>query len=549
MKIYSVARAYLRSLPDDAVLRELKNLLPAITRLNIGAGPATKRILIQAVADPYYLSLFSAILCEMSKHSKVTCELFMFRSIEAETGNGFKASLKRLFPFTWLISKQWARMYAGVAPAVGYRSVSWSRPIEDARAYFRARTIWKGLQSLADLERLTISDVKCGELIIDTYLRFRPAATVDLKDPFLRYLIWQAYRDVFRAARYFGRKRPDIFLSSYSTYIQHGIAVRVALAHGTKVVTFGNLQQIGKVLSTEDIFHTKNPTNYRTEFEQRTDQEELRQSARTQLETRLSGGTDAATSYMATSAYAAAPVACPDVNGAVLIYLHDFFDSPHVYADLVFPDFWTWICFTIETLRAAGIRFFIKPHPNQISLSAGVVDALVRQYPNLNFVPNNVTTRQLVDGGMVCAVTVYGTIAHEVAYLGIPAIACARHPHIAFDFCHTGRSVEEYESLLKRSCSLAFPDPAEARRQVLEFYAMHNLDLPADQLAARNRLIELWKTCHAPGRTAKSIATALAALTHEPGFSRFVRSLLSGGVQGVGALTPRYCEGSASELA
>jgi hypothetical protein len=341
-------------------------------------------------------------------------------------------------------------------------------------------------------------------------------------------LIWQAYRDILRAKRYFKRVKPKLFFSSYATYIQHGIAVRVALVYGTRVMTFGNLQQIGKELSVKDVFHTKNPICYKLEFTKRTDQEQLLELARVQLEARLSGGIDISTSYMAVSAYGVTTAECPDVRGAVIVYLHDFFDSPHVYSDMIFTDFWIWICFTIETLQATKIPFYLKRHPNQVDLSAGVVAELKKKYSSVTFVPEGVTTRQLVTGGMACAVTVYGTIAHEVAYLGVPSIACARHPHIAFDFCHTARSIDEYKVLLKIANKLSLGDADVVRKQVLIFYAMHNIDLISDRSAAMCHLAALFSACNSPKQNVQEIVCAMEELIQEPTFGEFVRVFLLG---------------------
>jgi hypothetical protein len=522
IKKLSVIRSYIESLPADSRLRELKAFLPVSAKQNKSTSNV---VLVQAVADPYYLALFSGVIRELSKRVQLCPELFVFRSIEAELGIGVRASLKRSFPYIWISTRSWITMYSGLTSAVGYRSVSWSHPLEDIVAYSRAHTTWKALTSPSSLEQLVIAGIFCGDLIIDTYLRFRPAATIDLKDPFLRRIIWQAHRDVYRAKRYFKRRLPKIFLSSYATYIQHGIAARVALLSGTRVVTFGNFQQIGKVLSETDIFHTKCPENYRKDFALREDQQTLLKAAQMQLEARIAGGVDNSTSYMRASAYAKSDAFCPDVSGAVIVYLHDFFDSPHIYADMVFPDFWTWVCFTVETLESAGIPFFLKSHPNQVALSAVVIQQLLAKYPKISFLPAGVTTTQLIANGMACAVTVYGTIAHEVAYLGVPSIACARHPHVAFDFCRTAKTLADYEHLLRNSNILFLEDKALARQQVLEFYAMHNLDLSPEQVRTKDCMLNLWKIAHSDKSSGQDIAVAAHALADDPGFGEFVGSL------------------------
>ena len=127
---------------------------------------------------------------------------------------------------------------------------------------------------------------------------------------------------------------------------------------------------------------------------------------------------------------------------------------------------------------------------------------------------------------MRCAVTVYGTVAHEMAYLGVPSIAVARHPHVAFDFCKTARTKEEYRQILRSVLSLRLDDPAEARKQVLQFYAMHNLDEGDDAIEARQAQAQLWKRCLAEEASADDIISALENLSSTEGFRRFATTLI-----------------------
>jgi hypothetical protein len=64
-------------------------------------------------------------------------------------------------------------------------------------------------------------------------------------------------------------------------------------------------------------------------------------------------------SYMRSTAYGKPADEVPMASKTpVVIFLHDFYDSPHIYHDLVFNDFWEWVCFTIETSRSSGIALF-----------------------------------------------------------------------------------------------------------------------------------------------------------------------------------------------
>jgi hypothetical protein len=378
------------------------------------------------------------------------------------------------------------------------------------------------LGSKDELVSVVIDGVLVGDLINDSYLRCKPAPTVSLADVYLWRIIWQAHRDVRRARRYFSRTRPLLYLTSYSTYIQHGIAVRVALLHGVRVISFGNYFEFGKVLSLKDWVHSKNPDSYAGGVATLTQRDEKLALAEVALSARMAGVIDSATSYMKRSAYALSNEAVPDVHGAAVIFLHDFYDSPHVYRDMVFPDFWEWICFTIETLQSAAQPFFIKPHPNQIRLSDGALGELRQRYPEVRMISSEITNKQLAEAGMACAITVYGTVAHEVAFLGVPTIACGHNPHISFDFCKTAKNRQEYADAL-RSCTSFRIESGKLRQQSLAFYYMHNLNMGEDDKALMSVCAEYRAAC-ASGKTA---GQALIAYLGRFGELRGFRSSLA----------------------
>jgi hypothetical protein len=386
----------------------------------------------------------------------------------------------------------------------------------------RSRRIWKGLRSKSDLLLVKVEGIPVGDLVNDSFLRFKPSATLDIKDSYLWLVLWQACRDVRRAKLYFESVRPKLFLASYSTYVQHGIAVRVALSNDTAVFSFGNYQEFAKRLSMGDWLHTKNPDQYAAKFELLDDREAKIASADIALSRRMMGEIDVATSYMKASAYSETTKDVPDVNDAVVIFLHDFYDSPHVYHDMVFSDFWEWICFTLDTLMETGVRFFVKPHPNQIALSSAIIPELQLRYPALTIIPQAVTNRQLARAGMRWAVTVYGTVAHEMAYLGIPTIACARHPHVSFGFCVTARSRAEYREALRGVIVRPAFDRAKAKDESLRFFHMHNRDLSAEAMELRDAAHALLKDCGQSKAQGKAIIGDLQRLSETKGFRDFV---------------------------
>jgi len=114
--------------------------------------------------------------------------------------------------------------------------------------------------------------------------------------------------------------------------------------------------------------------------------------------------------------------------------------------------------------------------------------------PEEHWLPININTKQLVSLGMICGITAYGTVAHELAYLGVHSICCARHPHHSFDFCKTASSKKEYELFLKEYHAPI--SKVKMRKQALAFYYMHNLYGTSDDLNLRFKFLELLKACN-----------------------------------------------------
>jgi hypothetical protein len=469
---------------------------------------ATKRVvLVQCVEDPFYLGLFGQIATSLRERQSIRVEQFVLRSLNLSESKSFWQFVKTRLVLNALHSHKWVRLYSAFCDGVAYRSTS-LRPIADAIDLCRAWKSWRNLNDRQALVDLAIDGVAVGDLVNDSFLRFKPAPTVGLKDVYLWILLWQAHRDVRRAKDYFARARPKIYLTSYSTYIQHGIPVRVALQCGARVFSFGNYQEFSKELSIEDWVHTKNPDGYADGFAKLDRQEEKLEMAEAALSARLSGHIDSATAYMKKSAYAESGDSVPDVRGALVIFLHDFYDSPHVYREVVFPDFWEWVCFTIKTLKTANIPFFVKPHPNQVVLNDAVLNELKHRYPDISIISSSITNKQLAEAGLACAVTVYGTVAHEMAYLGVPTIGCAHHPHVSFDFCKTARCREEYAEALRCFAEIGVDQP-RMRRQTLIFYYMHNLNLPEEERALRSLASDLRRSSAETGATGEELIPLL----------------------------------------
>ncbi len=520
-KLARTARRLLSRYPANSNVAPLRQALLSTVRPATAASTTT--IAVQGVEDPFFFGLFSALVDDLRARAGIRAELVQVRSINGAIGIGRRAAFERSWINAGPVNGQWARAHRELVGPVAYRSqaplLRW--PKRDDR---RATQLWRTLQQSERPDLLEIDGILVGDLLIDSYLRFRPAPRFDVRDPFVLALVRQALRDLRLARAYFERRRPALYLSTYSTYIEHGIPARVAIAAGVPVRVYGNLNIFGKKLSRENAYHTPETSGYKASFEQLPDKPAALAAARNQLEARLAGRIDTATGYMRVSAYARSDEPVPEVRGAVVIFLHDFYDSPHIYHDLFFPDFWTWVRFTIDTLEAAGTPYWLKPHPNQIGASSDALAQLKQAHPHLRLLSPRITNAQLAEAGMLCGVTVYGTVAHELAYLGVPSIACARHPHHSFDFCRTAKSLEEYAAMLRSPGVKSLPD-APMREQALAFYYMHNLEGSANKLAFRPAFTRFWQICNAADATPQQMIEQLQQMRTTPWWQEHLHSI------------------------
>ena len=467
-----ISNLFSRTPPDDKVRKLYEYLDKEASSLEEETSKLT--FAIQVVEDPFYYALLGIISIDVRKRVKSSGLLVITRSFNSFIGRGFRAFIMRSGIVSNLISSKWSRINFRLVGKEGFRSQSFNYPIADLYDFFCAYKLWRNLKDSQDISKLVVRDILIGDLVIDSYLRFRPSPVFLIKDRFVLTVLWQAFRDIRRSYDFFSRSKPSFYLSSLATYIQHGVAVRVAIKVGVPVYVVSSNLVFGKKLSLDDYFHTPDTTSYRSLFEELGQKDEKLSIAKDQLQYRLSGGIDDATAYMRTSAYAQNAEELPDVKDAVVIFLHDFYDSPHVYNGFIFPDFWSWICFTIDTLIESGINFWVKPHPNQISLSDKAFSMLLEKYPQLQVISSLINNTHLVESGMICGITAYGTVAHELAYMGVPSICCAKHPHHSFNFCRTAKSLDQYKMFLKTPEIQPLPFK-EMQGQALAFFYMHNI--------------------------------------------------------------------------
>lgn len=476
-----------------------------------------------------YTALFVLISRQLKVSSKIRSDFIVTGSINGSVGVSWVSVFKRSSIINWWVSNQWLRISGSFMDRIAFRNCDILHPIDDLRDWVKSRELWDSLKFRAGHPQITIDEIDYTDLVVDSYLRFKPDYRFDVNHPFVRLIIWQLLRNIRKSSVYFSKVKPLAYLSPYSSYVEFGVAVRIALKIGIPVWSFGGFPRVAKRLSLNDFYHTFYDNQYLAQFEKLDKQSERLDEADKMLASRLSGIVDPATSYMSFSAYSGSDYKLTeDVTGAVVIFLHDFSDNYNCYPNAIFIDYFSWLCFTIETLQSAGKLFYLKSHPNQKANVTCANKILSKKYSNLKWLDIKVKTTELVQNGMVCGVTIFGTIAHELAYLGIPTISAGDNPHINFGFCRIAKSVAEYKIMLESPDFLPIPKN-EMRRQALIFYYMRNLYVNPEELAFCKAYSLMYHEFNKNRGSEKDIIHAMKQFVSCNDFNKLINDILEGG--------------------
>jgi hypothetical protein len=338
-----------------------------------------------------------------------------------------------------------------------------------------AAEILPKLKTKEDVLNLETEGIKVGDLIYDTYLRYADKPQLDLKDPYLETLLLQTLNILFVSRKKIEEYNVVALVSSYTTYIYHGIAVRVCLQKNIPVYTVGAYYSLVHKVRKEFPSHANNHYLFKELFEQVKDKETLADGYKEIFENRFKGKIDSATAYMKESAFSAATnteLDGIDWNNTVVVLAHCFFDSPHIYRDLLFPDFYDWMIFTLEELKKqTGLTVLVKQHPNGLPMNEPLFAELAARYANTNirFIDKKTSQLQIINSRPAAIITAYGTAAAEFAYQGFPVITIYDNPFTSYDFTHLANSKDEYRKLLQDVLKL---EPRQHQREILEYYYM-----------------------------------------------------------------------------
>ncbi|MGE0879153.1 MAG: hypothetical protein AB7L13_09925 [Acidimicrobiia bacterium] len=153
----------------------------------------------------------------------------------------------------------------------------------------------------------------------------------------------------------------------------------------------------------------------------------------------------------------------------VFVVAHCFSDAPRSEPGL-FDDYWAWMCWTLD--RAVDIpekNWVVRFHPFSATYREHAVLArFIERYGRAEnvFFDNRLLSKDEFFSLCDVAVTVRGTLGHELVRHGIPVVVAGSSAYSRGGFVHAPADLDEYEKLLRLPASSLpeLPDAADRAR-------------------------------------------------------------------------------------
>lgn len=430
----------------------------------------TKIVLMQMVEDHTFCIKLSATTHNLAKKLNANIGLYNVETRIERPHYPTGTILNKLF------TEKQDKIYTSLGGTVIHRNTNTFHNSTIINAEFSR--IKKGIANKHDVLNITIETIKIGDLVYDTYLRFADKSTLDIKDPFLDKIIIQALHIYYNFKTCLESNNIVALVNSYTTYTKHGIIARLCLNKNIPVYTplCGFISIVHKVIKSFPT-HRNNHFTYSKLFNALDNKQEIISKYKILFEKRFEGVVDSATSYMKESAFSGndnPELKTIDWNNTVVLLAHCFFDSPHIYRDLLFPDFYEWMTFTLDELKKQKeLTILVKQHPNGMPQNDGIFAELKEKYKNdkIRFIDKKTSQLQIINSRPKAIITAYGTAAAEFSYQDFPVLTIYDNPFTSFDFTHMAKSIEEYKTMLQNITLLKSKCNREA---IIEYYYMHN---------------------------------------------------------------------------
>ena len=454
-----------------------------------------KKIILFNAAENYYDLCFSYLLKKEKKYKNYMF-LFYLPNFSFHKQNPDKNIILFfiLFYFNNVIfffkSLKWKKMYS--IKSSEFISLNNNNIFNEIQLLkFSKKTINK-LSSKNDVHKLKYRGIKIGDLIYDTYLRYKNKPTINIEDPFLVEIYAKIIHSYEILSELNSKNNISLFFTNQLSYISHGFPVRFLLNKGKVIKYFGGKASYMSTYKEKNYWHSHDYRRFPKIFNKLKNKKEKILSAKKLLNDKFTGKIiPQEISILKKSVYRN-----DNKNNLKkfigVIFLHCFVDAPTGRGKCLFNDFYEWTEETLKFLTENNLSNLIavKPHPNSRDASIDTEKLLRQKYPNFIWLDKKTSNKQIFQKKPKFGISVMGTVLPELAYHGIYSIAASTHPSMSYNFVYRPKTKKHYFDMILKAFSAKKTIKVKSKNKIFEyiycdFLKDDNIDLIAKKMKLR----------------------------------------------------------------
>lgn len=327
-----------------------------------------------------------------------------------------------------------------------------------------------------DLINFKLNKVWIGDLIYDTYLKIKNIPTINVNDKNFQKFFLDAVYVFFYWFDFFNRNKVNALIISHSTYL-YGMIMRIANSFSITVCkpTFNTIYKIKKKNYTigEEFF------SFKKKFDKLPIQVKKAGilKSKKEIDMMILGKRKFGLGYNFKK---------KEFNKKrsksikVMIAMHNFYDSPHVFGKMLFPDFLIWLKHIVNISLKTDYEWYLKIHPENTKKDYSHIQSIIQKNKNIKIISHKKNQNEIVKMRIRYVLTCFGSIGFEYAYRGITVInACVRNPHAGYNFTLNPRSIKEFNKII---LNLKKYKLKPVKKEILEFFFMRRFYLRCNWL-------------------------------------------------------------------
>jgi hypothetical protein len=353
--------------------------------------------------------------------------------------------------YSFLLKKKWRKLYKknNITSFKDFSNLGLKSIYYSIKNIFK---IFPNIKNNSDILKIKIKNIYIGDLVYDTYIRYRGVPTVDKNDFFLKYIIFKSFLLIYNLENFLKKNKINFYYTSYSSYINHGLIVRYFLKKKINVITLPNNygNNYSNLITNRHPYARKNYEKLLSKFEKLKNKNKKIFFAKKQFLNRFQGKSELLTKYLKNRPnYQIDLKEKSNFNYEGIVYLHDFYDAPHEGGMKLFSDYFEWFDFLSFVIKKHNLNFAFKFHPNSKPESKKFNEFLKNNYKSSRFLEEDISNHMLLRSkNLKVGISAHGSALQELLYFKKIPIYLASNLISPLKIHKIPKTKKEYENLI-----------------------------------------------------------------------------------------------------